>query len=197
VVDEDAVIRAIADGMAKYGRIDVWSAMPASRSSRPVVDFPFAEWKKMLAIHLDGAFLTQGVPEAMYDREIGQHRLYEARCIRRRPSRLKEPVLKPYHGLIGGLIASGSPDDREFHVRAKWSAPASSARPLVDKQIPEQAREAAHTEEQVNSNSDAQRNGGWGVHHDRYVADAVLFFAGASPMHDWAIAGTSAMAVMQ
>jgi 3-hydroxybutyrate dehydrogenase len=24
----------------------------------PIEDFPFADWKKMLAIHLDGAFLT-------------------------------------------------------------------------------------------------------------------------------------------
>ena len=31
----------------------------------PLEDFPFADWKKMLAIHLDGAFLTtQGLPQA-------------------------------------------------------------------------------------------------------------------------------------
>jgi 3-hydroxybutyrate dehydrogenase len=58
VVDEDAVEAGVAAVMAKYGRIDVLVSNAGIQIVKPVVDFPFADWKKLLAIHLDGAFLT-------------------------------------------------------------------------------------------------------------------------------------------
>src|ERR1700761_5099316 len=58
VVDEDAVNKGVAEVMAKYGRIDVLVSNAGIQIVKPVVDYAFADWKKMLAIHLDGAFLT-------------------------------------------------------------------------------------------------------------------------------------------
>src|SRR5258705_10301266 len=58
VADEAAVAKDIADTMAKYGRIDVLVSNAGIQIVKPVVDFPFADWKRLLAIHLDGAFLT-------------------------------------------------------------------------------------------------------------------------------------------
>jgi short chain dehydrogenase len=55
---EAAVEKGVADTMAKYGRIDVLVSNAGIQIVKPIVDFPFADWKKLLAIHLDGAFLT-------------------------------------------------------------------------------------------------------------------------------------------
>src|SRR5258708_2035480 len=58
VVDEAAVEKGIADTMAKYGRVDLLVSNAGIQIVKPIVDFPFADWKKLMAIHLDGAFLT-------------------------------------------------------------------------------------------------------------------------------------------
>src|SRR5258705_4827559 len=58
VADETAVEKAVTDTMAKYGRIDVLVSNAGIQIVKPIVDFPFADWKRLLAIHLDGAFLT-------------------------------------------------------------------------------------------------------------------------------------------
>ena len=58
VVDEAAVEKGVADTMAKYGRIDVLVSNAGIQIVKPIVDFPFADWKRLLAIHMDGAFLT-------------------------------------------------------------------------------------------------------------------------------------------
>src|SRR5271154_6376507 len=58
VVDEAAVNKGVADVMAKYGRIDLLVSNAGIQIVKPIVDFEFADWKKLLAIHLDGAFLT-------------------------------------------------------------------------------------------------------------------------------------------
>src|SRR5215472_582039 len=58
VTDEAAVEKGVADTMAKYGRIDVLVSNAGIQIVSPIVEFPFADWKRLLAIHLDGAFLT-------------------------------------------------------------------------------------------------------------------------------------------
>ena len=58
VADEAAVEKGVADTMAKYGRIDVLVSNAGIQIVKPVVELPFADWKRLLSIHLDGAFLT-------------------------------------------------------------------------------------------------------------------------------------------
>jgi 3-hydroxybutyrate dehydrogenase len=58
VGDEASVDKAIEGTIAKYGRIDVLVSNAGIQIVKPVVDFLFEDWKKMMAIHLDGAFLT-------------------------------------------------------------------------------------------------------------------------------------------
>ena len=55
VIDEAAVDKGVADVMAKYGRIDLLVSNAGIQIVKPVVDFSFADWKKLLSIHLDGA----------------------------------------------------------------------------------------------------------------------------------------------
>jgi len=58
VTDEAQVEKGIADTMTKYGKIDILVSNAGIQIVKPLVDFPFADWKKLLSIHLDGAFLT-------------------------------------------------------------------------------------------------------------------------------------------
>ena len=58
VTDEAQVEKGVADTIAKYGKIDILVSNAGIQIVKPLVDFPFADWKKLLSIHLDGAFLT-------------------------------------------------------------------------------------------------------------------------------------------
>ena len=50
--------KTVAAVVAAYGGVDVLVSNAGIQIVHPVEEFPFADWKKMLAIHLDGAFLT-------------------------------------------------------------------------------------------------------------------------------------------
>jgi len=178
VTDEDTVNKGVADVMAKYGRIDVLVSNAGIQIVKPVVEFPFAEWKKLLAIHLDGSFLTtKACLKHMYAAKSGSI-VYMGSVHSKEGSKLKAPYVTAKHGLIG-LCKVVAKEGAEFNVRANVVCPGFVRTPLVDKQIPEQARELHITEQEViktvmlNDTVDGE----FTTTDD--VADAVLFFAGA------------------
>jgi len=178
VIDEAAVDKGVADVMAKYGRIDLLVSNAGIQIVHPVVDFPYADWKKLLSIHLDGAFLTtKACLKHMYAAKSGAI-VYMGSVHSKEASRLKAPYVTAKHGLIG-LCKVVAKEGAEFNVRANVVCPGFVRTPLVDKQIPEQARELHITEEQViktimlNDTVDGE----FTTTDD--VADCVLFFAGA------------------
>ncbi len=101
VADEAAVEKGIADTMAKYGRIDVLVSNAGIQIVKPVVDFPFADWKRLLAIHLDGAFLTtKACLKHMYAAKSGSI-IYMGSVHSKEASVLKAPYVTAKHGLLG------------------------------------------------------------------------------------------------
>jgi 3-hydroxybutyrate dehydrogenase len=178
VIDEEGVNEGVADVMAKYGRIDLLVSNAGVQIVHPLVDFPYADWKKLLSIHLDGAFLTtKACLKHMYAAKSGAI-VYMGSVHSKEASRLKAPYVTAKHGLIG-LCKVVAKEGAEFHVRANVVCPGFVRTPLVDKQIPEQARELHISEEQVvktimlNDTVDGE----FTTTDD--VADCVLFFAGA------------------
>jgi 3-hydroxybutyrate dehydrogenase len=148
VVDEAAVDKGIADVMAKYGRIDVLVSNAGIQIVKPVVDFDFADWKKLLAIHLDGAFLTtKACLKHMYAAKSGSI-VYMGSVHSKEASKLKAPYVTAKHGLIG-LAKVVAKEGAAHGVRANVICPGFVRTPLVEKQIPEQAASLGISEEDV------------------------------------------------
>jgi 3-hydroxybutyrate dehydrogenase len=178
VTDEDSVEKGVAEVMAKYGRIDILVSNAGVQIVKPIVDFQFTDWKRMLAIHLDGAFLTtRACLKHMYKAKSGSV-IYMGSVHSKEASMLKAPYVTAKHGLLG-LCRVVAKEGAQYDVRANVVCPGFVRTPLVDKQIPEQARELHISEQEVIRNVMLKDtvDGEFTTTDD--VADAVLFFAGA------------------
>jgi 3-hydroxybutyrate dehydrogenase len=145
----DAGIAAVAD---KLGGIDVLVSNAGIQIVAPVDSFDFANWKKMLAIHLDGAFLTtRACLKRMYAQKRGGSVIYMGSVHSKEASVLKAPYVTAKHGLIG-LCKTVAKEGAAHGVRANVICPGFVRTPLVEKQIPEQAKELGITEDQVVKN---------------------------------------------
>jgi 3-hydroxybutyrate dehydrogenase len=179
VVDEDAVEKGVADTMVKYRRIDLLVSNAGIQIVKPIVDFPYADWKKLLAVHLDGAFLTtRACLKHMYAAKSGSI-VYMGSVHSKEASPLKAPYVTAKHGLIG-LCKVVAKEGAQYNVRANVVCPGFVRTPLMEKQIPEQARTLGISEGDVIKRVMLKDtvDGEFTTTDD--VADAVLFFAGAN-----------------
>src|SRR6476620_11456483 len=64
VTDEGAVEAGVDKAVKDLGSVDILVSNAGIQIVNPVENFSFADWKKMIAIHLDGAFLTARAPQA-------------------------------------------------------------------------------------------------------------------------------------
>ena len=177
VADEAEVEKGISDTIAKYGRIDVLVSNAGIQIVKPVVEFPFADWKRLLAIHLDGAFLTtKACLKHMYAAKAGSI-IYTGSVHSKEASVLKAPYVTAKHGLLG-LCRVVAKEGAQYNVRANVVCPGFVRTPLVDKQIPEQAKALGISEEDVIKHVMLKDTVDGEFTTTEDVAEAVLFFAG-------------------
>ncbi len=149
VTDEAQVEAAVAAVVKAWGGVDVLVSNAGIQIVHPMEDFPFAEWKKMLAIHLDGAFLTtKACLPHMYASGRGGSIIYMGSVHSKEASMLKAPYVTAKHGLIG-LCKVIAKEGAKHKVRANVICPGFVRTPLVDKQIPEQSKALGISEEDV------------------------------------------------
>ena len=152
VTDEKAVNDGVAVVVAEFGGVDILVSNAGIQIVHPIEEFPFAEWKKMLAIHLDGAFLTtKACLPHMYKSGRGGSVIYMGSVHSKEASLLKAPYVTAKHGLIG-LCKVVAKEGARHGVRANVICPGFVRTPLVDKQIPEQAKALGISEEEVVKN---------------------------------------------
>jgi 3-hydroxybutyrate dehydrogenase len=145
VSDEQQVEEGVARVLKTFGCIDVLISNAGVQIVAPIIEFEYASWKKLLAIHLDGAFLTtRAVLRQMYMQQSGSI-IYVGSVHSKEASPLKAPYVAAKHGLIG-LAKVVAKEGAAHGVRANVICPGFVRTPLVEKQIPEQARELGISE---------------------------------------------------
>jgi 3-hydroxybutyrate dehydrogenase len=135
VTDENQVNAAVAAVVQAWGGVDILVSNAGIQIVHPLEEFPFAEWKKMLAIHLDGAFLTtKACLPHMYASGRGGSIIYMGSVHSKEASVLKAPYVTAKHGLIG-LAKTIAKEGAKHGVRAnvicpgfRWSTSRSRSR---------------------------------------------------------------------
>lgn len=152
VTSEDQVEAAVKATAGAFGGVDILISNAGIQIVHPVEEFSFADWRKMLAIHLDGAFLTtRACLKIMYASGRGGSIIYMGSVHSKEASLLKAPYVAAKHGLIG-LAKVVAKEGAAHNVRANVICPGFVRTPLVDKQIPEQARTLGISEQEVVKN---------------------------------------------
>ncbi|QEI07041.1 3-hydroxybutyrate dehydrogenase [Pigmentiphaga aceris] len=149
VTDEAQVDASVAEAVKVFGGIDILVSNAGIQIVQPVDEFSYADWKKMLAIHLDGAFLTtRACLKHMYAQGRGGSVIYMGSVHSKLASVLKAPYVTAKHGLIG-LCKTVAKEGAKHGVRANVICPGFVRTALVEKQIPEQAKTLGISEEDV------------------------------------------------
>jgi len=149
VTSEEAVDRATEAVAERFGGIDILISNAGIQIVAPIHEYSFADWKRMQAIHLDGAFLTtRAALRHMYRDNHGGTVIYMGSVHSHEASPLKCAYVAAKHGLLG-LARVVAKEGGERNVRSHVICPGFVRTPLVDKQIPEQARELGISEEEV------------------------------------------------
>ncbi|CAG9171226.1 3-hydroxybutyrate dehydrogenase [Cupriavidus pampae] len=150
VTNEQAVDEATDKVAEAFGGIDILISNAGIQIVNPIEKYSFADWKKMQAIHVDGAFLTtRAALRHMYkDTKRGGTVIYMGSVHSHEASPLKSAYVTAKHGLLG-LARVLAKEGGERNVRSHVICPGFVRTPLVDKQIPEQAKELGISEEEV------------------------------------------------
>ncbi len=151
VTNEKAVNAGVAQVAEHWGGIDVLVSNAGIQTVYKIENFPFEDWKKLLSIHLDGAFLTTKacIPH-MYKKGSGSI-IFMGSVHSKEASPLKSAYVTAKHGLLG-LARVISKEGAAHGVRANVICPGFVKTPLVEKQIPEQAKELGISEKEVVEN---------------------------------------------
>lgn len=149
VTDETSVERGFDAATAAYGAPDVLVSNAGIQHIAAVDALEFADWRRLIAVHLDGGFLTtRACLRRLYPTGRGGTVIYMGSVHSHEGSPLKAPYVAAKHGLLG-LCRVVAKDAVKHRVRANVICPGFVRTPLVDKQIPEQAHELGISEEDV------------------------------------------------
>ncbi|TAN48068.1 MAG: 3-hydroxybutyrate dehydrogenase [Betaproteobacteria bacterium] len=149
VTDEDAVERGVTEAAQRFGGIDILVSNAGLQHVEPIAELDYADWKRILAVHLDGGFLTtRACLRRMIERRRGGALILMGSVHSKEASVHKGPYVAAKHGLLGlarVLAKEGAPHG----VRANVICPGFVLTPLVERQIPQLAKERGISEAAV------------------------------------------------
>jgi len=149
VTNEAQVEAGVASTIERFGGLDVLVSNAGFQHISSIVDLTLDAWRKLLAVHLDGAFLTtRACLPRMYASGRGGSIIYMGSVHSKEASVLKSAYVTAKHGLIG-LAKTVAKEGGQYRIRANVICPGFVRTPLADKQIPEQARALGISEEAV------------------------------------------------
>jgi 3-hydroxybutyrate dehydrogenase len=149
VADEAAVEEGFVKITREFGIPDILISNAGIQHIDPIEKVSLQDWRKLLAIHLDGAFLTtRAFLQRVYPANRGGTVIYMGSVHSHEASLLKAPYVTAKHGLLG-LCKVLAKEGAKHNVRANVICPGFVRTPLVEKQIPEQAKELGISEDDV------------------------------------------------
>jgi 3-hydroxybutyrate dehydrogenase len=149
VTQEASVDAGVAEVVRRFGCLDVLVSNAGVQHIAPVVELSLNDWRKITAIHLDGAFLlTRACMKHMLRGSRGGSMIYMGSVHSKEGSPLKAPYVAAKHALIG-LAKVVAKEGAQHGIRANVICPGFVRTPLVEKQIPEQAKALGLSETEV------------------------------------------------
>lgn len=149
VTNEAQVDKGIDAVAQQFGSLDLLVSNAGIQFVKPLAELAFNDWKRVVASHLDGGFLTtRAALRHMYKDNRGGIVIYIGSVHSHLASPLKAPYVTSKHGLLG-LARVLAKEGAEHNVRSHVICPGFVRTELVEKQIPEQARTLGISEDEV------------------------------------------------
>jgi len=149
VTDEAQVNAGVDAAFAKFGKIDVLVSNAGIQTISPIVDFDFAKWKRLLDIHINGAFLTtKACMQKMIATGNGGRIIVMGSVHSFEASKNKSAYVAAKHALLG-FVRAIAKEGAEHNISSNLIGPGFVKTPLVEKQIPEQAKSLGISEDEV------------------------------------------------
>lgn len=148
MTEPDQIARMITDAQVRHGRLDVLVNNAGIQHVAPVEEFPPQMWDRIIAINLTSAFHTTRAAMA----RMAQNRFGRIINIASAHGLVASPFKSAYvaakHGVVGFTKAVALEHARDG-VTCNAICPGYVLTPLVEAQIPDQARARGITEEEV------------------------------------------------
>jgi 3-hydroxybutyrate dehydrogenase len=149
VTSEEEVARGVDEAARRLGGIDILVSNAGVQHIDNIADVSFENWKRVLAIHLDGGFLTtRACLRHMIRQKRGGSILLMGSVHSKEASVQKGPYVAAKHGLAG-LCRVVAKEGAPHRIRANLICPGFVRTPLVERQIPQLAKEMGIPEESV------------------------------------------------
>jgi 3-hydroxybutyrate dehydrogenase len=131
--------KMVADGITKFGKIDVLINNAGIQHVSPIEDFPDDKWNAIIGINLTSAFyLSKAVWPGMKERKFGRI-INIASAHGLVASEFKSAYVASKHGIVGFTKTLGL-EGAPFNITCNAICPGYVKTPLVEKQIADQAK---------------------------------------------------------
>ena len=149
VTSEEEVERGVAQVVRELGGLDILVSNAGVQHIDNIADVSFENWRKVIAIHLDGGFLTtRACMRQMIEQKRGGSIILMGSVHSKEASPQKGPYVAAKHGLAG-LCRVVAKEGAAHGIRSNLICPGFVRTPLVERQIPELAKELGISEEAV------------------------------------------------
>ncbi len=143
-----AIAGMVADAIRDHGKVDILVNNAGIQFVAPIDEFPEGKWDAILAINLSSAFhATKAVLPGMKQRKWGRI-INVASAHGLVASAFKSAYVAAKHGVVG-LTKVTAMETAEDGITCNAICPGYVWTPLVQKQIPEQAKAHGMSEEEV------------------------------------------------
>ena len=148
MADDNEIAGMIAEAEDAFGGVDILVNNAGIQYVAPIEEFPIEKWNAILAINLSSAFhatrlAVPGMKKKSWGRIVN---IASAHALVASP--FKSAYVAAKHG-IAGLTNTAALELAEHGITVNAVCPGYVMTPLVEKQIPEQAKARGITEEQV------------------------------------------------